>query len=277
MLGACSGTPGTHVTPPESAAPPAQPPAEAGLGARVIQPTAADGPPPFAIDVDAIPDAVPRAEPLSRHGNPPGYHQDGIYYQVLRSSAGYVERGIASWYGTKFHGQRTSSGEPYDMLAMTAAHPTLPLPTYVRVTNLENGRSVVVRVNDRGPFLRNRLIDLSYAAAAKLDITAAGTGLVEVRALDPGAPEGAVVAQNGQPADLYLQVGAFSDPSNAERLQSRLMAMPLPGVSVAEGRNASQIAVYRVRVGPLTSVEEADRAVEALATLGIEQPHFIVE
>ena len=140
-------------------------------------------------DLSAVPDAVPRLEPRSAHGNPPFYDVSGRRYFVLALADGYVERGVASWYGPTFHGGNTSSGEPYDMYAMTAAHKTLPLPTYARVTNLRNGRSVVVRINDRGPFVANRLIDLSYTAAARLDMIRDGTTLVEVRALTPGVPD----------------------------------------------------------------------------------------
>jgi rare lipoprotein A len=152
-------------------------------------------PAPPAATPPAVPDAAPRAEPRSRHGNPPFYDVFGKRYYVLSSSAAYVERGVASWYGPGFHKVRTSTGEQYDMYGMTAAHKTLPLPAYVRVTNLQNGRSVVVRVNDRGPFVGNRIIDLSYTAASRLDMLRNGTAMVEVRALDspaatpdPGAP-----------------------------------------------------------------------------------------
>ena len=144
-----------------------------------------DRAPSGGVDLSRIPDAVPKPEPRSRYGNPESYEVNGQHYYVLESSSGYFERGTASWYGEKFHGRRTSSGERYDMYAMTAAHRTLPLPTYVQVTNLRNGRSVVVRVNDRGPFHDNRLIDLSYVAAAKLDMLESGTAPVEVRAIDP--------------------------------------------------------------------------------------------
>jgi rare lipoprotein A len=143
--------------------------------------------PPLATP-PTIPDAVPKVEPLSRYGNPPYYEVFGKRYYVLSSSVAYVERGVASWYGPGFHQVRTSSGETYDMYAMTAAHKTLPLPAYVRVTNLENGKSVVVRVNDRGPFVGNRIIDLSYTAAARLDMLRNGTAMVEVRGIDPTAP-----------------------------------------------------------------------------------------
>ena len=139
-------------------------------------------------DVNRIPDAVPRDEPRSAFGNPPFYYVAGHRYVVLPSAAGYVERGVASWYGTEFHGLRTSTGEPYDMFAMTAAHKTLPLPCYARVTNLTNGRSVVVRINDRGPFVANRIIDLSYSAATRLDMIRNGTAFVQVEVLTPAAP-----------------------------------------------------------------------------------------
>ena len=132
-----------------------------------------------------VPNPIPRIEPLAKYGNPKSYVVFGKTYYTLPSSKGFVQRGIASWYGKKFHGRLTSSREPYDMYAMTAAHPQLPLPTYVQVTNLKNGKQVILRVNDRGPFHDNRVIDLSYTAAMKLDIVKQGTGLVEVRALDP--------------------------------------------------------------------------------------------
>ena len=177
-----------------------------------------DSAPDRKLDPDTIVDAVPRDEPRSRYGNPKSYAVFGRRYQVMESSAGHREKGIASWYGSKFHGRRTSSGEAYDMYAMTAAHKNLPLPTYVRVTNLRNGRSAVVKVNDRGPFHDNRIIDLSYAAATKLGILATGTGLVEISAIDVRQqaepdPQAVNVAQ---PADgeeipgVFIQVGAFS-------------------------------------------------------------------
>ena len=141
-----------------------------------------------AIDPDSVPDAVPRVEPYSRYGNPPSYEVFGKRYAVLPSSKDFVQVGVASWYGEDFHGKRASNGETYDMFAMTAAHKELPLPTYARVTNLENGRSIVVRITDRGPFVGDRVIDLSWVAAAKLRLATKGTGLVEVRAIDPLDP-----------------------------------------------------------------------------------------
>ena len=140
-------------------------------------------------------DAVPRQEYKSRMGNPAFYDERGVRYRVLETSKDFVERGIASWYGDYFHGRPTSTGEPYDMHAMSAAHKTLPLPTYVRVTDLDTGNRVVVRVNDRGPFVEGRIIDLSYAAALRLGITTKGTARVEVRALDPPAVDPPGVAK----------------------------------------------------------------------------------
>jgi rare lipoprotein A len=150
-----------------------------------VPPRSAPPPPTHLLDV---PDAIPRAEPRSIYGNPPSYEVFGKRYYVMVSSVGYVERGVASWYGPGFHKELTSVREPYDMYGMTAAHKTLPLPAYVRVTNLQNGRSCVVRVNDRGPFVGNRIIDLSYTAAAKLDMLRDGTAMVEVRVLQPLEP-----------------------------------------------------------------------------------------
>ena len=147
-----------------------------------------DGPPADSrdVDLDMISDAVPREEPRSKYGNPAEYEVEGRTIRTLESSDGYEEEGVASWYGEEFQGRRTSSGEPYDMYAMTAAHPTLPLPSYLEITNLENGRRVVVRVNDRGPFHGGRLIDVSYAAAHRLGMLGTGTVRVRIRALQPG-------------------------------------------------------------------------------------------
>ena len=151
-------------------------------------PGVADGAPDIPPDVANLPEPVPRAEPLSRYGNRSPYVVLGKTYAVLPSAGGYIERGVASWYGTKFDGRMTSSLEPYDISQFTAAHRTLPLPSYARVTNLDNGRSVIVRINDRGPFHEGRLIDLSYAAAIKLGVNVHGTAPVEVRGIDPGQP-----------------------------------------------------------------------------------------
>ncbi|ROR34685.1 septal ring lytic transglycosylase RlpA family protein [Inmirania thermothiophila] len=247
-----------------------------------------DGPPARAPDLSAVAEAVPRAEPRSPYGNPDSYVVEGRRYHVLASAEGYRERGIASWYGRKFHGRRTASGEPYDMYAMTAAHRTLPLPTYVRVTNLENGRSVVVRVNDRGPFRRNRIIDLSYAAALRLGFADKGTALVEVEALTPGAapasaaaapqpPEPvAAAAPAPPPVRLYLQAGAFVSRRNAELLRRRLEVLVREPVEVGRVTGAAD-ALFRVRIGPLAGVEEADALAERLARIGLESVRVVIE
>lgn len=247
-----------------------------------------DGGPGRDVDVSSIPNAVPKPEPRSRYGNPSSYVVYGRRYHVLASSTGYSERGVASWYGTKFHGRRTSSGEPYDMYAMTAAHKTLPLPTYARVTNLRNGRSVVVKINDRGPFHDDRIIDLSYVAAKKLGIIATGTAPVEVTALDPyrRSPQPEVHTASAMPvstpkvavqqSDLYLQVGAFASRYNAEKLSLRLQSIDLPGIQISEGYSNQQ-HIYRVRIGPLASVEAADRMAKSLQQFGIQSPHVVVD
>lgn len=236
-----------------------------------------DAAPTRAPDVSSIPDAVPRDEPPSRYGNPTAYEVLGRRYSVMSSANGFVERGIASWYGTKFHGRRTSSGEPYDMYAMTAAHKTLPLPTYVAVTNLENGRRVVLKVNDRGPFHDNRVIDLSYTAAVKLDIHRTGTGLVEVRAVEPGEPGPADPPAAPLPGvRLYLQAGAFTARSNADRLRARLEPLARGQIHVSQAVTDGR-SFYRVRLGPIADVDAADGLAERLRGLGLESPQVVVE
>lgn len=240
-----------------------------------------DGPVSRVID-DQTPDAIPHPEPRSRYGNPPFYDVLGKRYYVLDSGKNYVARGIASWYGDKFHGQRTSSGEPYDMYAMTAAHKELPLPTYVQVTNLENMRTAVLRVNDRGPFHDNRLIDLSYAAATKLGIVPKGTGMVEVRALDPDHPQFANVALPTDTSSMvtnpqmYIQVGAFANRHNAERLQFRLKPHQLGKISIIPS-NRQQKPIFRVRIGPLASVELADQTTQRLNKLGMRDYQIVID
>lgn len=244
------------------------------------------GPPPGSIDVSSIPDAVPKVEPRSKYGNPSSYAVNGKRYYVMASSRGYVERGIASWYGRKFDGHRTSSGETYDMYGMTAAHKELPLPTFVEVTNLKNGRSVVVKVNDRGPFQKNRIIDLSYAAAAKLGIIRTGTGLVEVRAIDPRTyheknhtiqvKAGGAGGNNDGNPDFYIQVGAFSNLVNAEHLRMRLSDLTAGMVHISEA-DVQGMHVYRVRIGPLTNVDIADHIVAELERFGVFDHRIVVD
>ncbi len=263
-----------------------------------------DGPPAAGRASEVrLPTGVPAPEPKSRYGNPPFYEVFGKRYHVLPTAEGYRERGVASWYGTKFHGQRTSSGETYDMHAFTAAHKTLPLPTWVEVTNLRNRKSILVRVNDRGPFVANRIIDLSYAAATELDIVRDGTGLVEVRAITfgaagPGAtttaaapaaapvtsvqaagPVGPGAPGTGAPGDtpiIYVQVGAFGERGNAERMHARLLDEDIAGAFIHEDAVETR-RLYRVRVGPIRSVAAYDAMVGQLAGLGIDRVHMIIE
>jgi rare lipoprotein A len=222
-------------------------------------------PPPSS--VESVPDAIPRREPRSAHGNPPFYNVLGKRYVVLATADGYLERGVASWYGPTFHGESTSSGEKYDMFAMTAAHKTLPLPCYARVTNLKNGRSVVVRINDRGPFVANRLIDLSYSAAAKLDMLKEGTTLVEVKAISLDEPDQLTRTAETPPATLYVQIGAFADQRNAQRVLDRLHVGGLPKAFIYSPPEASP-SLYRVRLGPIATVPEFDELAARLKALG---------
>ena len=247
-------------------------------------------------DLAAIPDAVPRDEPRSRYGNPETYEVFGKRYKLMKSGKGHVERGLASWYGPGFHSERTSSGEPYDMYAMTAAHKTLPIPAYVRVTNLENGRSVVVRVNDRGPFVNERIIDLSYTAASKLDMLRAGTARVEIRVLDARssaapAPSGTTFqsialtpppqivtgATTGATTGIrFLQVGSFASSANASALVARLTAAGIAGASVRETRVGDRL-LYRVRVGPVVDAGQATRLTSQLRDAGIPDARLAPE
>lgn len=237
-------------------------------------------------DVSDVPDAVPRDEPPSRAGNRSTYEVWGKTYHVLPSANGYSKRGLASWYGEKFHGYATSNGEIYDMYKMSAAHRSLPLPTYALVSNERNGQSVIVRVNDRGPFHSDREIDLSYAAAARLDILDEGTGAVKVEAIDPvqwqarrsnnGAPQSSKVAteskkltatssseaaarsNNNPPSEsgdevLYLQIAALGNSQNAQQMRSQLSNAISHDVRVNEDGD-----VYRVQVGPVTADQEGD-------------------
>ncbi|HEY8119006.1 MAG TPA: septal ring lytic transglycosylase RlpA family protein [Methylophilaceae bacterium] len=262
-----------------------------------------DNPPP---DIDSIPNAVPRVEaPLPRANRP--YSALGVRYTPMTEYAPYKERGIASWYGKRYHGQKTSSGEIYDMYSMSAAHTTLPLPSYARVTNPENGRSVIVRINDRGPFHSDRLIDLSYAAAYKLRLTGKGSGLVEVEAIDarasdtsklatvspastmaappaveapeiqpstPQPPPPAIKPGNGattSTAGDFIQVGAFKYKGNADLLIDKLKQQNLAeNVALESWYNDG---TYRVRLGPYNSRQDAERAAmkirQALSTNAI--------
>lgn len=243
-----------------------------------------DGPPATPVDVSQVPDAIPRHEPRSRYGNPESYVVFGRRYYVMDSSDGYAERGIASWYGKKFHGRRTSSGETYDMYAMTAAHPSLPLPTYVEVLNLENGRKVVVKVNDRGPFHDNRIIDMSYAAANRLGMLEKGTALVKVRAIDtspgPGEPQLRQVSAQPYPTTVtdrfYIQVGSFTERDNAERMRGMLSGLDEDPAKIHQAVVNGRM-VYRVKFGPLNDVAKADMLVSRLVEYGVNQHQIVPE
>jgi len=262
-LAACNGPPARRESTPATPVP-----APAAVPERTT-------PPPPPADLQSIPDPVPRVEPRSTRGNPVSYEVFGKRYFILATAEGYRERGVASWYGPDFHARPTSSGEPYDMYGMTAAHKTLPIPAYARVTNLSNGRSVIVRINDRGPFVANRIIDLSYTAAHKLDMTRAGTAFVEVEVLTPGSAVDAARDIAAPPAAaplaapvLYLQAGAFGVAANAGKLADQLRAAGIAQVNVSGPVGTPPL--YRVRVGPFTDVASYDQLAARVAALGVE-------
>ena len=226
-----------------------------------------DGPSSRKIKPGDVKDAVPKDEPLARYGNHSPYTVLGKTYTLLPTSKGYHERGIASWYGSKFHGRRTSSGELYDMHLATAAHKTLPLPTYAEVTNLDNGRKMIVKINDRGPFHEGRIIDLSYAAAIRLGVDQTGTARIDVRSVDVKKSKkySAKVAD-----DTFLQVGAFSKKSTAKDLAGELKAANLKPVSVQKSRG-----LYKVWIGPYKNEAEIEEHMRRVVELGYERPHTV--
>jgi rare lipoprotein A len=270
--------------------------------------TKKDSAPKKPTRIDRTEKVVPKVEPKSKYGNPKSYVVFGQRYHTLPTAKGYVEQGIASWYGTKFHGRRSSSGETYDMYAMTAAHKTLPLPTYARVTNKKNGRSIIVRINDRGPFHENRIIDLSYAAATKLGIVTTGTGLVEVRAIDPRKQVSNKPANKAKPvllkdvvdvaepassveiiepslptADeiendvgIYVQLGAFRSQENAHKLRDTFASHQVGQVSVKQ-QIFEDASIYKVWIGPLDTVEQADKTVEKITQLGHKEYKIVFQ
>jgi rare lipoprotein A len=250
--------------------------------------------PSAPVDVSNVPDAVPKVEPKSRGGNRSTYKVLGKRYSVLPESDGYRERGGASWYGNKFHGHLTSNGEIYDMYQMTAAHKSLPIPTYVKVTNLKNGRQVIVRVNDRGPFHNGRIIDLSYAAASKLNMLRSGTAHVEVEAINPVTWNASnVIASSATSrapvikkpinsaankgllvSGRYLQVGAYSLESSARKVADQLdndftLAAHVNNLERTSGK------LYRVLLGPVINLTEADSIVEKLTQRGFIGAHLV--
>jgi rare lipoprotein A len=310
LLEACGHTPVHHRPPPSAiagngssaAATGAVTPAEVHL-AQACAPTrqhhdsdytrgglylpgVADSGPSASIDVSGVSEPVPHAEPRSANGNRSPYTVLGHVYRVLPSSDGYVERGIASWYGEKFNGRGTSSGETYDICSFTAAHKTLPLPSFVRVTNLDNGRSLIVRVNDRGPFQKGRLIDLSYAAAVRLGVDRTGTARVEVRAMDVSDAAAESVAASAPPASApvpdpsysgsgrhLLQLGSFANKDNAKRLARRLKDADIDDVDIDHSEVAGQ-DVWRVQIGPVADRKMAG-LMQQIRALGLPSPRVL--
>ncbi len=251
--------------------------------------TQVDGAPSFhPANIEATPDATPRVELKSRGGNAPSYEVFGKRYTVLNSSTNFVQQGTASWYGTKFHGNKTSNGEVYDMYKMTAAHKTLPIPTYVEVRNLSTNKKIVVRINDRGPFHGDRIIDLSYAAAAKLGTLKEGTTSVEIRAIDPRQkpqftiPKGSLNHPTNPPypnsiidiskrltKPVYIQVAAFKSLANANALRTRLIAkLPTKTDVSIKAYSSSLDDFHRVYVGPFQDREQAKHSQRQLQGLG---------
>lgn len=306
--------------------------------------TPGDAAPQHNVDLTRITDATPRIEAPSRYGNPKSYVVRGKRYHVMANSIDFKQQGIASWYGTKFHGRKTSSGEAYDMFTMTAAHKTLPLPTWVEVTNHDNQKRIIVKVNDRGPFISGRIIDLSYVAAAKLGVLTTGTARVSIRAIDPqrylarkkrhaknpGSATSFALSQppNGNnnvqdephtkanttpslaipavisipvPAPVttlthlpttgennlhstdtpitigtfYLQIAAFSQRSNAEQLRQRLL--PLKPGKIHINLSPHSQPLYRVRIGPLTSLSEAGKIAAQITAMGLGEPKILLD
>jgi rare lipoprotein A len=295
IVAGCASRPAPPRVEREAGAPPASVPVPPRRGGGYYQD---DGPGDVAPpDPDRIADAVPRAEPLHRFANNP-YVVFGRQYVPQREVQPFRQRGVASWYGRKFHGQKTASGEVYDMYAMTAAHPTLPIPSYARVTSAATGRAVIVRVNDRGPFLHDRVIDLSYAAAWKLGYVEQGSTLVEVetiptdrtvvattapsqwpertaaaaRAEPPG--QAVRVPVEAEPGGIYLQLGAFSDRDNAENFRARL------ALEVATLDRPAEVyrkdGLFRLHVGPYRTRAEAVAAADRLREALDVQPHVVV-
>jgi rare lipoprotein A len=292
IVAGCASAPTAPRIEREAKAPATTPPApQRRGGGYYLDDGPGDGPTP---ELDRIVDAEPRVESLHRFANSP-YVVFGRQYVPEREVRPVKQRGIGSWYGRKFHGQKTASGEVYDMYAMTAAHPTLPIPSYARVTNVANGRSVVVRVNDRGPFLHGRVIDLSYAAAWKLGYIEQGSALVEVetipfdrtlisqrperaavvpRALEAPPPESARVPVEAEPGGIYLQLGAFADRDNAENFRARL------ALEFASLDRPAEVyrkdGFFRLHVGPYRTRAEALAAADRLKDALDVKPHVVV-
>lgn len=262
-----------------------------------------DTAPPLKLDPDRILDAEPRPEPIKSYGNKSPYQVNGKQYRVMseQQASSYREKGTASWYGTKFHGHLTSNGETYNMYRMSAAHKSLPIPCYVKVTNLDNGRTAIVRVNDRGPFHGGRIIDLSYAAATKLGYADKGVARVNVEVIDAyqyqlargkKQPPPAVVVEQPAPiiaasapaatvpatvdGQAYLQAAAFSQMESAEALREQLLGLLNAPVTISS-RSFNSVTLHRVRIGPLDAVDDAERITRLLLLENLGKPHLVYD
>lgn len=246
-----------------------------------------DRAPNRTVDISSVPEVIP--EPINRGkaGNRSPYTVLGKTYTVLPTEEGYSERGIASWYGEKFHGHKTSNGEVFDMYLASAAHKSLPIPSFLRVTNLDNNRSLVVRVNDRGPFHGDRLIDLSYAAALKLGYADRGTARVQLESIvargaarDRGVSStstGNEILRLGPAGSKYLQVGAFSELSTAQKVSSRLEEITSLPVLIRTVSTANKQVLHRVRVGPISDPGQIQRLSQSVVAANLGSPYTVTE
>jgi len=237
-----------------------------------------DGPPLIAsIDVASIPEPKAQPEPLAQYGNPESYEVDGVTYRVEPVGAGFTELGTASWYGRKFHGQLTSSGEPFDMFQFTAAHKTMPIPAWIRVTNVENDQSLVVRVNDRGPFKEDRVLDLSWAAAERLGFADQGTAKVRYEVLTVPTSDAALIANPlAKPAQAIFQVTAVSTEIQAQKVAEQIRrAVPEDQATVRVESNGT--GLFRVQVLPITDLGIERAIYEQLVALGWSPQRLITK
>ena len=271
-LGACSHTP------PRAGMNAGQSPSAYGKGDFVVP---ADGAPQSPLSVEELAmlqDAVPSDEPLSRYGNTSPYTVLGKTYNILAKTDGFSQSGRASWYGQKFHGRRTSSGERYDMYKMTAAHKNLPIPCFVRVTNRDNGKSVILKVNDRGPFHSDRVMDVSWAAAAKLDMLQHGTANVSIETISPtrALKEQQVIARQepkAAPVKFFVQAGAFGNRDNAAALQSRLLELASMQVNIQTSDDP--MPLHRVQIGPFNDEASALKTTQLLREAAVGSPVIV--
>ncbi len=229
-----------------------------------------DGPPAKKLHAKDVKVLKPRPEPRARYGNHSPYTVLGKTYTLLPTAEGYHEKGMASWYGQKFHGRKTSSGEVYDMYVATAAHKSLPLPTYAEVINLDNGKKLIVKINDRGPFHADRIIDLSYGAAVLLGVDRSGTARVEVRSITFAKNK----THSGGVSNVLYQIGAYSSKHAGKAVAAQLEDAGLKKVSVEKTRSGGK-KVWRVRVGPITDSEKAWRYEQKIIELGLGRPHRV--